>query len=75
MNYIPSNDLQNAFSIRKIGVALNIENNPMLTSLDGLSGLETIGTTLGINTNPSLKSLEGLENRLFKFCKYQFFLL
>jgi hypothetical protein len=50
--------LENVASARE----LNISGNPLLTSLEGLSGLERLDGGITIQENPLLEDLSGLDN-------------
>ncbi len=54
-------NLQGLSAVRSIKNGLYIQNNPMLTDLNGLENLDTIGITI-IRDNLGLTSLVGLEN-------------
>jgi hypothetical protein len=45
-----------------VGGTLYIQNNTVLTRLDGLLGVTSVGGDLDIRYNDALTSLEGLEN-------------
>lgn len=55
-------DLSPLANIRSIDGYLNILNNPVLTTLNGLESLMSIGGYLNIFNNEQLNTLDGLEN-------------
>jgi hypothetical protein len=45
-----------------MGSSLFIENNKILSNIDGLSKLSSIGGSLHISNNPTITNLDGLSN-------------
>jgi hypothetical protein len=60
---VPSDitDLSPLITLTQVTRQIEIQNNPMLTSLDGLSNLAVVAG-LVINNNENLTSLEGMDN-------------